>query len=124
MRFRTLRGPYTICKLDAAAAIPDWAATGAFSSITRTSDELSIVCEEANIPPDTRVERGFSCLRLEGPFDFQAVGVLKSFLDPLAQSGVPIFALSTYDTDWILIQDKHWENALSVLIDAGHEMIP
>ena len=124
MRFRTLRGPYTICKLDAAAAIPDWAATGAFSSITRTSDELSIVCEEANIPPDTRVERGFSCLQLEGPFDFQAVGVLKSFLDPLAQSGVPIFALSTYDTDWILIQDKHWENALSVLIDAGHEMIP
>jgi hypothetical protein len=124
MRFRTLHGLYAICKLDAAAAIPDWAATGAFSSITRTSDELSIVCEEANIPPDTRVERGFSCLQLEGPFDFQAVGVLKSFLEPLAQSGVPIFAISTYDTDWILIQDKHWENALSVLIDAGHEMIP
>jgi hypothetical protein len=61
---------------------------------------------------------------LEGPFDFQAVGVLKSFLEPLAQSGVPVFAISTYDTDWILIQDKHWENALSVLIDAGHEMIP
>jgi len=124
MRFTTLHGPYTICKLDAAAAIPDWATTGAFSSITRTSNELSIICEEANIPPDTRAERGYSCLRLEGTFDFQAVGILESFLAPLAQSSVPIFAISTYNTDWILIHEKHWETALSVLIKAGHEMLP
>jgi len=124
MRFTTLRGPYAICKLDAAAAIPDWGATGAFSSITRASGELSIICEEANVPPDTKAERGFSCLRLEGPFDFQAIGILESLLAPLAQHGVPVFAISTYDTDWILIQNKHWEKALSVLRDAGHEMIP
>lgn len=124
MKFTTLRGPFTICNLDAAAAIPDWAAAGVFSSITRTSNELSIICEEANIPPDTRAERGYSCLRLEGTFDFQAVGILESFLAPLAQSGVPIFAISTYKTDWILIQEKHWETALSVLIEAGHEILP
>lgn len=123
MKFTTLRGSYAICKLHSAAVIPDWSATGAFSSITRTSNELSIICEEAHIPPDTKAERGYSCLRLEGPFDFQAVGILESFLAPLAQSGVPILAVSTYDTDWILIQKKHWTAALSVLVDAGHELL-
>jgi uncharacterized protein len=123
MRFTTLRGPYAICKLHSAAAIPSWTANGTFSSITLTSNELSIICEEAHMPPGTKAERGYSCLRLEGPFDFQAVGILESFLAPLAQSGVPIFAVSTYDTDWIFIQEKHWTAALSVLVDAGHELL-
>jgi len=124
MKFTTLHGPFAICKLDPAAAIPDWAITGVLSSITRrTSNELSIICEQANVPQDTKAERGFRCIRLEGPFDFQAIGILESFLGPLAQAGVPVFALSTYDTDWILIQEKYWENALSVLMKAGHEML-
>jgi hypothetical protein len=60
---------------------------------------------------------------LQGPFGFQEIGILELFLGPLARSGVPVFALSTYDTDWILVQKKHWENALSALGRAGHELI-
>jgi hypothetical protein len=123
MRFTTLPGPLTICRLDATAAVPDWVASGAFSSITRTPNELSVICEEAYVPVDAKAERGFRCIQLEGPFAFQETGILESFLAPLARSRVPVFALSTYDTDWILIQKKHWENALVVLSEAGHELV-
>ncbi|HXB22166.1 MAG TPA: ACT domain-containing protein [Candidatus Solibacter sp.] len=123
MKFTTLPGPFAICKLDPAATIPDWAAAGVLSSLTRTPNELSIICEQANVPQDIKAERDFSCIRLEGPFDFQAIGILESFLAPLAKAGVPVFALSTYDTDWILIQEKYWKNALAVLMNTGHGMV-
>ena len=91
--------------------------------MARTSHELSIICPEAGVPDHVKAERGFKCLQLEGPFDFQSIGILESFLAPLAQAGVPVFAVSTYDTDCILIQEKQWERALSALIQAGHEAL-
>ena len=123
MKFTILRGPFTICRLDATAEVPGWATNGSFCSITRTPNELSVICDEAQVPLETRAERGFSCIQLQGPFGFQEIGILELFLGPLARSGVPVFALSTYDTDWILVQKKHWENALSALGRAGHELI-
>src|SRR6202521_182138 len=110
MRFKTLPGRFAICKLglNSGSAIPDWATTGTFHSLTRTSDELSIICGEECVPGDVKAERGFCCAQLEGPFDFQSIGILESFLGPLARAGVPVFAVSTYDTDCILIQEKHW----------------
>ena len=123
MKFKTIEGPFAICRFGPDVIVPDWATSGGFSSITRTPDELSIICEEAVVPSDVKAERGFRCVRLVGPFDFQAIGILESFLRPLAQAAVPIFAISTYDTDWILIQETHWDRALLVLAKAGHGQV-
>ncbi len=123
MKSKTVHGLFAICRLEPDAVVPEWATSGTLSSITRTPDELSIICEEAAVPRDVKAERGFHCLQLVGPFDFQAIGILESFLRPLAEAAVPIFAISTYDTDWILIQGKHWERALLALAIAGHERI-
>lgn len=84
-----------------------------------------MICEEVNVPRgmDIKAERGFRCIQLEGAFGFEAVGILESVLAPLAHASVPIFAVSTYDTDWVLIQAKHWQTALSVLTAAGHELV-
>ena len=123
MKFKVLQDRFAICRLDPGPAVPDWAMTGTFFSVTRTADELSIICPETSVPEAVKAERGFHCVQLEGPFDFQSIGILESFLAPLAQAGVPVFAVSTYDTDCILIQAKHWERALSALSQAGHNTL-
>jgi hypothetical protein len=123
LKFRTLPGRFAICRLAPDSVIPNWALTGFFYSVTRTPNELSITCSEAGVPADVQAERGFHCMQLEGPFDFQAIGILESFLAPLARAGVPVFAVSTYHTDCILIQEKHWEQALSALVQAGHSAL-
>jgi uncharacterized protein len=123
LKFHWLPGPYAIVRLAADAAVPDWATTGEFTSITRTADELSIVCPAANLPPDVQSPHRWFCLKLEGPFPFSQTGILLSFIEPLSTRGIPIFAISTYDTDYVLIQEEYgW--ALDVLREAGHELWP
>lgn len=94
--------------------------TGEFFSITRTSDELSIVCLESNVDETVTCEKGWRCLKLHGPFAFSMVGVLSSVTAPLAHAGVSIFAISTYDTDYLLIKQESLEEAVSALGQAGH----
>jgi hypothetical protein len=122
MKFTTVPGRFAICKLGAASAIPGWAATKPVFSITATPDELSIICLEASVPDGIQAERGFLALQIEGPFAFDAIGILQSFLAPLAKASVPMFAVSTYDTDYIFIHEKHWPQALRALQQAGHEL--
>jgi hypothetical protein len=122
LKFRLLSGPYAVVRLPSDAAVPEWAARGDFTSITCTADELSIVCPAANIPHDVDPGPRWMCLKLEGPFSFLQTGVLLSFIEPLSNNGVPIFAVSTYDTDYVLIQEEFaW--ALDALREAGHELI-
>ncbi len=111
MRLDVLRGDFAIVKLDAADPIPEWAA-GEFVSITRTRDELSIVCESPG--------GEWRCLKVEGPLDFSLVGILASLAEPLAKAGVPIFAISTFDTDYILVKADNLERAIRALRSAGH----
>ena len=124
LKFDWLPGPFAICKLPADAQIPDWALTGTFTSVTRTSDELSIVCPAGNLPPNLTSESHWICFKLQGPFTFSQVGILASFINPLAQNGVPIFAISTYNTDYVLIQEEFAGIALKALDEAGHEAGP
>ncbi|MGA8868079.1 MAG: ACT domain-containing protein [Candidatus Sulfotelmatobacter sp.] len=124
LKFRWLPGPYAIVRLAPRAAIPDWATKGEFTAITRTPDELSIVCPAANLPADVQSPHQWICLKLEGPFPFSQTGVLLSFIEPLSDHGVPIFAISTYDTDYVLIQEEYWGAAISSLQRAGHELWP
>ena len=122
LKFRSLPGLYAIVHLAPNALVPDWATKGDFSSITRTSDELSIVCPIANVPPEMHSPHRWICLKLEGPFPFSQTGVLLSFIEPLSTNGVPIFAISTYDTDYVLIPEE-FATAVDVLREAGHERV-
>jgi hypothetical protein len=124
LKFRQLPGPYAIVRLAADAQVPDWATTGDFTSITRTPDELSIVCPADNVPPDVDSPHRWICLKLEGPFPFELTGVLLSFIEPMSRNGVPIFAISTYDTDYVLIQEEWAGAGLNALQAAGHEFWP
>lgn len=90
--------------------------------VTRTADELSVVCEESRVPAAVRVEKDWVALKLEGPFPFSMTGVLASFLQPLAAANIPIFAVSTFDTDYVLMKREKLEEAIKALGTAGHQM--
>lgn len=124
LKFRWLKdGLYAIVRLAPDAVVPDWAGKGEFTSISRTTDELSIVCSAASLPPDVDTDHRWICLKLEGPFPFSMTGVLLSFIEPLSSRGIPIFAISTYDTDYVLIQEEWSGAALAELRKAGHELL-
>ena len=95
---------YAVARLDPDAPVPGWV-TGPFTSVTRTGLELSVVAPHACVPEEVRVERGFRVLRFEGPFAFDAVGVLASVAGPLAEAGVSILAIGTFDTDYVLVKE-------------------
>jgi len=111
-----------ICRLVPTAAIPDWAKSGGFVSITRTDDELSIVCAEADVPGDVKSDRGWRCFKVAGPLDLSLTGVLASLANPLAEARINIFALSTFDTDYLLVKEDKVSRAAEVLIRSGHRL--
>ncbi len=114
-----------MCRLASDARIPDWALEGGFFCVVRTPDELSIVCAENAFagPEGGLVERGWVALKLEGPFLFSMTGVLASFVQPLAEAQIPIFAISTFDTDYVLIKRENLEQAVATLNAVGHEKV-
>lgn len=120
-RFSVCPGEWAIAKLASAAPIPDWALRGGgFTSATRTARELSIVAPAADVPADILAERGWALLQLQGPFAFDQTGILASFAAPLAAAGIGIFALSTYDTDYLLVKAMDLDRAIRALEAAGH----
>jgi hypothetical protein len=117
MNLTVLPERLAVCRLAASARVPSWALElhEAFSSITRTPDELSIVCPEEAVPPEVEVEGGWRALKVPGPIAFDQIGVLAGIAAPLAAAGVSIFALSTYDTDYVLVPERDLERALAAL---------
>lgn len=120
MELRVLRGRLAVCRLPVDAPIPAWALAGALVSITRAADELSIVCPEADVPDEVQAERGWRTLQVAGPLDFALTGVLAALAVPLAEAGVSIFALSTYDTDYVLVRASDLPCAVAALERVGH----
>jgi hypothetical protein len=115
-----LSGPLAICRLNADDAVPDWAMIGEFVSITHTNDELSIVCAEAHVPSDVKADREWRALKVEGPLDLALTGVLASLTTPLAEAKINLFAISTFDTDYLLVTGYNLTRACDVLRQAGH----
>jgi aminoglycoside 6'-N-acetyltransferase I len=115
-----LDGTFAVCRLGGASPVPPWATFGDFLSITRTAEELSVVCPEAAVPEGVKCERGWRCLRVAGTVPFSAVGTLASLASPLAAAGVSLFAVSTFDTDYLLVKGDHLEKAVGALRGAGH----
>jgi hypothetical protein len=120
VRLRELGGEYAVCRLDPGDALPPWADGAGFSSVTRTAYELSIVCEQSRVPEDVRAERGWHAFEVAGPLDFALTGILASLAAPLADAGVSVFAVATYDTDYVLVRDV--DAAREALRRAGHEI--
>jgi len=116
--FTILEGHYAIVRLHADDAIPAWA-RGAFLSVTRTSDELSIVCEEGNVP-DVIADRGWRCLKMAGPMALDLTGVAAAFTRVLADAGVALFVISTHDTDYVLVRDSALDDAAAALRASGY----
>ncbi|MDX1548733.1 MAG: ACT domain-containing protein [Rhodothermales bacterium] len=114
-------GRYAVCRLAPSAPVPAWA-RGAFVAVTRTPAELSIVCPEAPVPDGIRAERGWRLMAVDGPLDFALTGILAAITRPLAQASIPVFALSTFDTDYLLVREADLGAAVEVLRAAGHTM--
>ena len=123
LRFSRVPGSFSVCRLPAQATVPEWALHDSFFSITRTADELSIVCPQAQVPADVHHENDWACLKLEGPFPFSETGILTSFVQPLSDRAIPIFAMSTFDTDYILVKHAWMDKAVDVLEEAGHQFL-
>jgi hypothetical protein len=109
-----------VCRLEAAAEVPAWAQTGTFRIVTRTPTELSIVCREDAVPAGILANRGWRAIAVDGKLDFALTGILASLASPLAAAGVSIFAISTYDTDYVLVKQDTLERAIATLVGAGH----
>jgi hypothetical protein len=122
MKLVVLEGELGVARLAAAEPIPAWATRGRLTSLTRTSEELSVVCAAVDIPENARAERGWRALRVAGRLDFALTGVLASIAAPLAAAGVSIFVVSTYDTDYILVRAQGLAAAVRCLTAAGHEV--
>jgi hypothetical protein len=113
---------YAVCRLDRDAPAPDWATSGLFSSVTRTVAELSVVCPDACVPVGVKKESGWRVLMVVGPLDFSLTGVLAPLTGPLAREGISVFALSTYDTDYLLVKEEQLGKAIQVLNAEGYEV--
>jgi hypothetical protein len=122
MELRVEAGEFSVCRLHPAEPLPAWAQGPGFSSVTRTAEELSIVCPSARVPAGIRAESGWKLLRFAGTFDFGAVGVLASVTAPLAEAGISLLALGTFDTDYVLIKAARLDEAARSLATAGHTL--
>ncbi len=117
-----LPGTLAVCRLDPGDAVPAWAWAREPACVARTRDELSVVCAAEAVPAGVRSEGGWRCLKAEGPFDFALTGILSAILAPLAAAAIPIFAFSTYDTDYIMVKAENLDRATEALRAAGHRV--
>jgi hypothetical protein len=112
-----------VCRLAAADAVPEWAKGDAFLSISRTRDELSIICEDRFVPKEVPASRDWRAFKIEGPLDLDLVGILVSVAGPLAQSGVGILPIATHDTDYVLVRDGQLAEAVKALRFVGFDIV-
>ncbi len=106
-----------VCQLEANSPTPAWLKIekDKFISITYTANELSIVCDDSLIPQDIKVQRDWRMFKIKGQLDFALVGILKQVISPLADHGISIYAISTFDTDYVLVQSKDFGPCIEVL---------
>src|SRR5579864_4244163 len=116
-------GCYAIAKFPCDAGIPGWATGSTFFSVTRTLEELSVVAAEASVPADLDASRGWRMFKVHGPFAFDEIGVVAALANPLARVGVGIFVISTFDTDYLLVQHEEIPVVVETLEHAGHRIL-
>ena len=123
LNLKLLKGKYSVCRLNKDDEIPKWIFNEEFFSITKTEDELSIVCLQDRIKDNVLCERNWKVLKIEGPLDFSLIGILSKISTLMANNNISIFAISTYDTDYILIKEELIDKAIEVLINNNYIVI-
>ncbi|MDR3688623.1 MAG: ACT domain-containing protein [Fimbriimonas sp.] len=122
MNYSVLEGEYCIYKQDFEDPIFP-VGSGGLWSVTRSVDEISVICRKEVVPDGVRVNKGWVCLEIEGPLDFELKGVLLTFLEPLAKCGISVLTLSTFDTDYVMIRRHDEHSAFEALAAHGHKLI-
>jgi hypothetical protein len=122
VKLHTLDELYAIVRLEPDAELPEWVRGGHFWSVTRSENELSVVCREEDVPTDASAERGWCALELAGPLDFSLTGVVAALVTPLADAAVPILVLSTFETDYLFVRERDLERSVDALAEAGHSV--
>ena len=116
----TLPQRFAICRLSSNEPLPSFLSHSQFFSVTRTSDELSVVLPEEMVPINWKADTGWRCLKVIGPLDFDLTGILASLVMPLCEAGISIFTISTYDTDYLLVREIDLKKATQALMKSGH----
>lgn len=111
-----------VCRFEPTAPLPDWIGEVGFYSLTRTADELTLVCPEAHLAPGTTSETGWRCFKVQGLLDFSEVGIIFSLTQPLAKNGVSVFVISTFETDYFMVKEKDLAKAIDALTAEGHQV--
>lgn len=124
LTIQLLAGEFAVCRLAPGAPVPAWAESTVFSSVTRNADELSVLCPAPQVPATVKSEGGWRLLKLKGPFDFGAVGILASVLAPLAEARISSLAVATFDTDYLLVKADTLDATRNALEAAGHTVQP
>ena len=123
MKLQLLSYKLAISKLSPADVIPKWATQGEFFCICKTDEELSIVCSEILVPNSVQSNKGWKGIKVVGPLDFSLTGILSQLVTCLAEEKISIFAVSTFDTDYLLIKEQNFQKAIDVLRAVGHTFI-
>jgi hypothetical protein len=113
---------YAVVRLEPDADIPSWARTGHFWSVTRSDSELSVVCQQEQVPSDASAERGWCAFEVAGPLDFSLTGIVASLVTPLADEDIPLFVVSTFETDYLLVREHDLHRSVAALTSAGHSV--
>ncbi|MBC8043248.1 MAG: ACT domain-containing protein [Rhizobacter sp.] len=123
MKLSILPEPFAVSVAASGAAIPAWAMQGGFMSVTRTPDELSIVCAEKFVPPDAVCERDWRALKVEGILDFALTGVMAALTVPLAEAKISVSVLSTFNTDYVLVKSEKLADTVQTLRRNGYDIL-
>jgi hypothetical protein len=124
MHLETVGVRLAVCRLDAGSDVPPWVdQSREFTSVTRTKDELSVVCAFDHVPEGVPMEGPWRAFRVQGPIVMTLIGVVAALANPLAEAGISIFAISTFDTDYILVHEPDFDAAASALTQAGHVVV-
>lgn len=123
LTFQSLPGRYAICRLPADSAAPDWSGGEIFSSVTRTPDELSIVVLQDAVPPGVPADRNWAAFRIVGPLSLDETGIASSVTSLVAELKVPVFVVSTYDTDYFLVPAGREEDVFRAMRAIGHTIL-
>jgi hypothetical protein len=118
LRLELIETHISVCRLTPDAEVPVWM-RGAFTSVTRTPDELSVVCDSDCVPDEVRAEHGWRMFRVAGPIPFETTGVAAAMVSPLAAAKISVFLIATFDTDYLLVKEDVLGRAIEVLRGAG-----
>ena len=118
------RDALAVVRLGRGAKVPAWASASTLFSVTATDAETSIVCHASSVPAKAKRQGPFVAFEVTGPLDFALTGVLHALLTPLAEAGVSVFTISTFDTDWILVRAGQADKAEGAWTAAGHTVHP